>query len=159
MPLFRNGIAKVHTFSFPPNFSRTFFQYFFHTPLLCIILSHWLHARSAFEKNFWRHIWQGTKYPSEVYKNNTSDWMITYSDSEIMGKSGNADDGRWSLMPYGSGYCSEIDWFRIFRKHIFSRAKIYSEAYREILRNRLRSLFSGRIFLTEFIRRYSKATL
>ena len=38
-PLFRNGIAKVGTFSEPANFSRTFFHFFFFTHPYCIILS------------------------------------------------------------------------------------------------------------------------
>ena len=40
VPLFRNGIAKVGTFSEPANFSRTFFHFFFFTHPYCIILSH-----------------------------------------------------------------------------------------------------------------------
>ena len=39
VPLFRNGIAKVGTFSEPANFSRTFFHFFFFTHPYCIILS------------------------------------------------------------------------------------------------------------------------
>ena len=39
-PLFRNGIAKVGTFSEPANFFRTFFHLFSGPPRTCIILSH-----------------------------------------------------------------------------------------------------------------------
>ena len=40
VPLFRNGIAKVGTFSEPANFYRTFFHLFFIFTSYCIILSH-----------------------------------------------------------------------------------------------------------------------
>ena len=52
MPLFRNGIAKVGTFSEPANFSRTFFHFFFMSRPSCIILHPSLSLTCTIENYF-----------------------------------------------------------------------------------------------------------
>ena len=54
MPLFRNGIAKVGTFSEPANFSRTFFHIFFILRSSCIILHLSLSLTCIIENYFFR---------------------------------------------------------------------------------------------------------